>query len=147
VADASHQRIQERAYQIWLREGRPHGRDLDHWSQAEQELSKEYHSAGAASQSQPPAQPPPRPTEAVHGADSQPRPQAHREQPAASGSSRTDGAAPPSHVDSPSGAAAAAGAAKKRTRGKLKEDPEAKTEGKPSKKQAGERAVREPPRK
>ena len=146
MADANHQRIQERAYQIWLREGCPHGRDLDHWNRAEQEVSKEYHSAGAQAQ----GQSQPRPTEAVHGADSQPRPQSQPKQPAGSGSSRGDGAAP-SHVDSPSGATPAAAGAddagKKRTRGKLKEDPGAKTEGKPSKKQAGERAVREPPRK
>jgi hypothetical protein len=30
--------IAERAYQIWEREGRPHGRDMDHWLQAEREL-------------------------------------------------------------------------------------------------------------
>jgi hypothetical protein len=31
------QRIRERAYQLWEREGRPHGRHMDHWVQAEQE--------------------------------------------------------------------------------------------------------------
>jgi Protein of unknown function (DUF2934) len=30
--------IQERSYLIWEREGRPHGRDLDHWRIAEVEL-------------------------------------------------------------------------------------------------------------
>jgi hypothetical protein len=28
-------RIREVAYSIWLEEGQPHGRDLDHWFQAE----------------------------------------------------------------------------------------------------------------
>jgi hypothetical protein len=32
------QRISECSYQLWEREGRPDGRDLDHWLQAEQEL-------------------------------------------------------------------------------------------------------------
>ena len=33
------QRIRERSYQIWEQEGRPEGRDLDHWLQAERELA------------------------------------------------------------------------------------------------------------
>jgi DUF2934 family protein len=31
-------RIRERSYQLWEQEGRPEGRHLDHWLQAEQEL-------------------------------------------------------------------------------------------------------------
>ncbi|UFN47299.1 DUF2934 domain-containing protein [Roseomonas sp. OT10] len=31
-------RIRERAYAIWEREGRPHGRDADHWDRARQEI-------------------------------------------------------------------------------------------------------------
>jgi len=31
--------ISRRAYEIWEQEGRPEGRDLQHWLQAEQELS------------------------------------------------------------------------------------------------------------
>jgi hypothetical protein len=31
------QRIRERAYELWEREGRPHGRHIDHWMQAERE--------------------------------------------------------------------------------------------------------------
>jgi hypothetical protein len=31
-------RIRERSYQIWEQEGRPDGRHLDHWLQAEHEL-------------------------------------------------------------------------------------------------------------
>jgi hypothetical protein len=33
--------IRERAYSIWIEEGRPHGRDLAHWRQAHQELQCE----------------------------------------------------------------------------------------------------------
>jgi DUF2934 family protein len=36
---AREQRIRERAYAIWERAGRPHGRDRDHWRQAERELA------------------------------------------------------------------------------------------------------------
>ena len=32
------QRTRERAYQIWEEEGRPEGREIDHWLQAEGEL-------------------------------------------------------------------------------------------------------------
>jgi hypothetical protein len=34
-------RIRERSYQIWEQEGRPEGRHLDHWLQAEHELVAE----------------------------------------------------------------------------------------------------------
>jgi hypothetical protein len=34
-------RIRERAYGIWLEEGRPHGRELAHWQRAHQELQRE----------------------------------------------------------------------------------------------------------
>lgn len=45
-------RIRERAYEIWVREGRPHGRDAEHWRKAEAEIT-----AGeqAAATSKPPA--------------------------------------------------------------------------------------------
>jgi hypothetical protein len=36
---AREQAIRERAYAIWEEEGRPDGRDLDHWRRAEQEIS------------------------------------------------------------------------------------------------------------
>ena len=32
--------IRQRAYQIWEREGRPHGDDLKHWMQAFQEIAE-----------------------------------------------------------------------------------------------------------
>ena len=34
-------RIRERAYEIWVREGRPHGRDAEHWQKAEAEIAAE----------------------------------------------------------------------------------------------------------
>jgi hypothetical protein len=33
-------RIRQRAYEIWEREGRPHGDDLKHWMQAFQEIAE-----------------------------------------------------------------------------------------------------------
>jgi len=36
-----HARISIRAYQIWLAEGRVHGRDIEHWQQAEHEIAIE----------------------------------------------------------------------------------------------------------
>lgn len=33
--------IANRAYQIWEREGRPDGKDMDHWLQAEREVAAE----------------------------------------------------------------------------------------------------------
>jgi Protein of unknown function (DUF2934) len=35
---AREQAIRERAYAIWEEEGRPDGRDLDHWRRAEEEI-------------------------------------------------------------------------------------------------------------
>ena len=138
--DANHRRIQERAYQIWLREGQPHGRDREHWRQAEEEVAREYHASNVRPDKRPEAaQPPQSSTPTAHGADSQPRP-------------NSQASTMPSHVDAPSGATPAADggepAPKKRaSRAKLKEDPGADTKGKPSKKQAGNSAIREPPRK
>jgi hypothetical protein len=34
-------RIRERAYDIWQREGRPHGRDAEHWQKAAAEIEAE----------------------------------------------------------------------------------------------------------
>jgi hypothetical protein len=33
--------IRERAYGIWIEEGRPHGRDVAHWQRASHELQQE----------------------------------------------------------------------------------------------------------
>lgn len=34
------QKIRERAYEIWGRDGRPLGRELEHWAQAEREVAE-----------------------------------------------------------------------------------------------------------
>jgi hypothetical protein len=36
--EAFRQQTEERAHRLWEEEGRPHGRDLAHWSQAEAEI-------------------------------------------------------------------------------------------------------------
>jgi hypothetical protein len=38
VADEKIEKMRNRAYQIWENKGRPHGRDLEHWLEAEGEL-------------------------------------------------------------------------------------------------------------
>jgi hypothetical protein len=38
VLPVDEDRIRERAYDIWIAEGRPHGRDQAHWQRAMQEL-------------------------------------------------------------------------------------------------------------
>lgn len=35
-----HEKLKERAHAIWEQEGRPHGRDREHWQQAEAEVLK-----------------------------------------------------------------------------------------------------------
>lgn len=42
------QSVRERAYFIWEREGKPHGRDRDHWAMAERELFSAGMIGGAA---------------------------------------------------------------------------------------------------
>jgi hypothetical protein len=42
------QHIRERAYHIWLEEGRPEGRDREHWQRAERELQPEQNSEAEA---------------------------------------------------------------------------------------------------
>ena len=41
VGGPDEDRIRERAYGIWIEEGRPHGRDLAHWRRASYELQRE----------------------------------------------------------------------------------------------------------
>jgi hypothetical protein len=42
------ERIRERAYQIWLSEGQPIGRDADHWERARQQIEREIKNGVAA---------------------------------------------------------------------------------------------------
>jgi hypothetical protein len=48
-------RIRRRAYEIWEQEGRPHGRDWDHWTRAAQEIEKEGVAPEAANSAGSPA--------------------------------------------------------------------------------------------
>jgi hypothetical protein len=41
MGDDRHQKIQQRAYEIWKREGRAHGDPEKHWHQAEAEIERE----------------------------------------------------------------------------------------------------------
>lgn len=43
------ERIRQRAHEIWESEGRPEGRDAEHWSRAEQEIDEQMGQAGSAS--------------------------------------------------------------------------------------------------
>lgn len=43
-------RIRERAYDIWLREGRPHGRHAEHWETAKAEIDAEEREKAAAAE-------------------------------------------------------------------------------------------------
>ena len=38
--DDMYERIQRRAYELWENEGRPNGREHDHWLQAEREIAR-----------------------------------------------------------------------------------------------------------
>jgi Protein of unknown function (DUF2934) len=40
-------RVRERAHQLWEQEGRPHGRDSDHWEQAAREIDAEENPVAA----------------------------------------------------------------------------------------------------
>jgi hypothetical protein len=44
----SDEAIRVRAYQIWEREGRPHGRDFEHWVMAQVELAAQVAGNGGA---------------------------------------------------------------------------------------------------
>jgi len=51
-------RIRERAYDIWLREGRPHGRHAEHWETAKAEIAAEERGREkAAAEAKKPASP------------------------------------------------------------------------------------------
>ena len=41
-------RVEERAYHIWVAEGRPHGQDEEHWHRAEREIAEEESRQNAA---------------------------------------------------------------------------------------------------
>ena len=45
------ERIRRKAYHLWVEEGRPSGRDADHWERAREEIARE----GSPEQRAPPA--------------------------------------------------------------------------------------------
>ena len=49
--------IAQRAYELWEKAGKPHGRDLEHWFQAEIEVAKQSRRRQAASSNGPEAMP------------------------------------------------------------------------------------------
>ena len=52
--DQDHQeRIRQRAHEIWESEGRPQGRDADHWSRAEEELKNQMGNDQPAQETEP----------------------------------------------------------------------------------------------
>lgn len=55
------QRIRERAYQIWLDEGQPDGRDKDHWEQAKTEINAQSGESESGDGEVPQGEPPPLP--------------------------------------------------------------------------------------
>jgi hypothetical protein len=52
MAQDREQRIRERAHAIWEQEGRPHGRQEDHWRQASQEVGDELFEQPGAGENQ-----------------------------------------------------------------------------------------------
>lgn len=41
TVEIPHEKISARAYEIWVRKGRPHGKDFENWIEAEAELRAE----------------------------------------------------------------------------------------------------------
>lgn len=41
MTDDRDARVREHAYRLWQQEGEPHGRDRDHWEQAEREVGND----------------------------------------------------------------------------------------------------------
>ena len=39
MGNPTHSEVAKRAYEIWEKEGRPHGRDREYWARAEKELA------------------------------------------------------------------------------------------------------------
>jgi len=80
-ADRLEQRIRERAYRIWQREGQPDGRAATHWERAEEEIGIEVNQRFATKPNplnEPPANrpygEPVEPLEAVENQGENPRP-------------------------------------------------------------------------
>jgi hypothetical protein len=53
MSDDPEQKVRERAYAIWEKNGGGHGRHEEHWSQAEQESNTNLEDGSAPTQQQP----------------------------------------------------------------------------------------------
>jgi hypothetical protein len=52
------QRIRERAYQLWIENGKPEGKENDHWEQARSEIEGQSNAEGQSKSEDKPAIPP-----------------------------------------------------------------------------------------
>ena len=64
ATESLRKQIEARAYALWERAGRPHGRHQEHWAQAEKEILGEP-KAKAPAQKKPKAATPPSPKKSV----------------------------------------------------------------------------------
>ena len=64
MSDDDGKRIRERAYHLWEEAGRPPGRALEHWTEAERQLEREIASSGGEDNSPAAPAPTPRPRKA-----------------------------------------------------------------------------------
>jgi biotin carboxyl carrier protein len=53
MQDQRDEKIRLRAYQIWEQEGRPEGKDIDHWHRADSEIEQEQYQMQAEQDSRP----------------------------------------------------------------------------------------------
>jgi hypothetical protein len=53
------ERVRQRAYQIWLEEGRPDGRDKEHWERAKAEIEQHQQEQDSGASREPPPIPGP----------------------------------------------------------------------------------------
>ena len=97
------ERIRQRAHAIWEREGRPSGRDQDHWRDAESELARDEAAAAPAR----PAAKKPRAAKSGAKSTATPAKRARAAKPAASATGAAAGAKRSSAAASPEPAAPA----------------------------------------
>jgi hypothetical protein len=68
-AEALRRQVEEWAYAVWESEGRPHGRDLDHWLQAEAEIMAPKETRSSVKPPSPNASPAGRKTKAKNSSE------------------------------------------------------------------------------
>ena len=80
MSDQHRNRVEQRAYELWEREGRPEGRHDHHWAEAERQIAAE--SGGVGIEQRKPAPGAAAAALATHSADA-PQPQPKSQPPAA----------------------------------------------------------------